>query len=296
MPTVSILLAVHNGAVFLDEAVQSVIKQTYSDWELIAVENGSTDESAMILANWSRRDHRIKLVSVPERGKNNAFNIAFGLSTAPYICFFAADDILEPSSLSLRLAPLLENPTVDFTTCLLRTTSTEAHFNNLIFPRKRSAMNFSGGSILFRRALGKKIFPLPTSLPNEDFWAALHLRAFGSGVQVPVPLYNYRIHQLNSYGYHSRFEAKRQGFLERMKAHRLFVERRQDDLPAPRQRYHQAFASALDAAERFERIPILLATLPPKDKLLLLYYCSPTLFRIRQSLFRLLSGQIELVS
>ena len=63
MPNVSILMPVKNAAEYLTECIESVIEQTYTDWELIAVNDHSNDHSADILYNFSIKDPRIKVVN-----------------------------------------------------------------------------------------------------------------------------------------------------------------------------------------------------------------------------------------
>lgn len=295
MSKVAILLAVYNGAPYLDVAIESVCNQTFTDWELLAVENGSTDQTLTILREWASKDQRIKVFVNDSKGKNQAFNRAFEESTADYICYFAADDVLHASSLEKRLKPLLEKRELAFTTCLLETISTDEKFNGIIFPKKQHSPNFSGGSIFFRRDIAKNVFPIPCSLPNEDVWTALHLKNFGHGEHIAESLYYYRIHEANSYGYHVNFEAKRKGFLSRMSAFDLFLEKYRKDLLPVQRKYLEAFREGRKNAESKRITRILMSSLPMKDRILFIYYCSPFLFWLKQRLFKLLSGKLELV-
>jgi glycosyltransferase involved in cell wall biosynthesis len=295
MGKVSILLAVHNGEGFLHEALVSICNQGYRDWELIAVENGSTDRTLSLLEEWSKREPRIKVYSLKDKGKNKAYNFAFEHSQGEYVCFFAADDVLHPRSIQDRLEPLKVDSSLDFTTCLLQTVSIDRKYDGLVFPKNKNSPNFSGGSIFFRRALAKIIFPLPEILPNEDVWTSLHLKHFGIGKHIPKCLYFYRIHQSNSYGYHVDFDSKRKGFLLRMKAYRMFLEKNINHLSEGQKSYLLCFSNARDAAEEGFIRKIVFSDLPAKDKILMIYYCSPLLFAIKQRLFKILSGKLELI-
>lgn len=295
MSKVSILFAVHNGAQYLDEAIESVCKQEYVDWELIAVENGSTDNTYDILCEWSKKDTRIKVYSLEERGKNKAYNFAFQQSKSAYLCFFAADDILHRSSLRSRLAPLLETNRFDFSTCLLQTISDDTRYDGIVYPKNKKLPNYSGGSILFNRTLADLVFPIPEFLPNEDVWTSLHLKQYGLGMHVEECLYYYRIHSTNSYGYHSDFVTKRNGFLSRMVAFREFLHRYGTTLPLNKIVYLERFSNALYACEKMEIVKIIISRLPIKDKILFIYYCSPLLFSVKQKIFKYISGKIELI-
>lgn len=295
MSKVAILLAVHNGALYLDAAIESVCKQTFTDWELLAVENGSTDNTLAILEEWALKDPRIKVFVNASKGKNEAFNRAFQESSAEYVCYFAADDVLHISSIENRLKPLLHDSSLAYTTCLLETISTDEKFNGIIFPKKQDSPNFSGGSIFFRRDIANKVFPIPPGLPNEDVWTALHLKHFGNGKHLAESLYFYRIHQANSYGYHVNFDAKRKGFLTRMAAFDLFLEKYRQELPFAQKKYLEDFTKGREHAENRRIVRILMSSLPIKDRILFVYYCSPFLFWLKQRLFKLLSGKLELV-
>ncbi len=295
MTKVSILLAVYNGELYLDEALESVCKQTFKEWELLAVENGSSDSTLKILEYWSALDKRIKVFTNTTKGKNRAFNRAFKESSAKFICFLAADDILPPMSLERRIRELIRNPQLDYSTCLLETISKDVKFNGLIFPQKRKTPNFSGGSIFFVRHIADKIFPLPEDLPNEDVWTSLHLKNFGNGIHISESLYLYRIHSNNSYGYHSSFALKREGFLKRMIAFDLFLEKYNNELSHEKVAYLGSFCSGRQAAERKKLLKILFIKLPLKDKVIFLYFCSPFLFWLKQRFIKYFSGKIELV-
>lgn len=295
MSKVAILLAVHNGAPYLDAALESVCNQSFTDWEVLAVENGSTDETLSILRKWEQKDTRIKVFVNDAKGKNRAYNRAFQESKGDFLCFLAADDILHPDSLQIRLQPMLNDDTTSFTTCLLQTISADAKFDGIVFPKNHEAPNYSGGSIFFTKDLANKVFPIPEHLPNEDVWTALHLKNFGTGKHLSTSLYYYRIHDANSYGYHVDFKSKRKGFLVRMTAFRLFLEKYNDVLPPNRLGYLRDFANGRDAAEKNQVLRILFGPLPLKDKIIFIYYCSSFLFWLKQRMFKLLSGKLELV-
>jgi glycosyltransferase involved in cell wall biosynthesis len=293
-PLVSILLAVHNGEEYLDEAIDSVRAQTLTDWELVIADNASTDATPELCRRAAAADARIRVLTVPEKGKNRAYNHAFDNSTGAYCCFFAADDVLPANSLERRVGVLRDAPDNAFSTCCLQTFSASPRYDGLLFPKDTRQPNYSGGSILFPRRLAEMIFPLPEEQPNEDTWSMLHLRAFGELRHLPEPLYLYRIHVNNSYGYDVPFETKRDGFLRRMAAYRLFERRYgKQDLPFVEE-FVRPFIRGLDAAKERDVLRILRVTaLGLSSKLLLVFYCSKTLYHIRHRWFRALSGGFQ---
>lgn len=106
MPKVTVYIPSHNYGRFLDQAVQSVIRQTMDDWELIVIDDGSTDNSLHILDRY-RTHPKIRIVEQSNKGLNVTNNIALRLSTGEYLMRLDADDYLDENIL-LVLAKVLE--------------------------------------------------------------------------------------------------------------------------------------------------------------------------------------------
>lgn len=291
---ISILLAVHNGAHFLDLAIESVCSQSFKDWELIIVENASTDQSFEIAKKWEKKDGRVKVYRNTQKGKNLAYNRAFSESKGDLICFFSADDILHKDNLKLRSEPFL-NSSFSFTTCLLKIISKNKKFDGVVMPKKKNRPNFSGGSIMFTRSFAKNIFPIPDSLPNEDLWTSLYLKYFGSGHHISLPLYFYRIHENNSYGYSQTFDEKRSSFLARMRAFTLFGNYYFSNLTHSQKIFFRNFEIGLSCVKSFSLFKIIFLRLPFSNKLIFIFYCSPFLFWLKNRFFSLFSGKLDLI-
>lgn len=97
-PKISILLPVYNGENCVLKAVQSVLTQTYPHWELIVINDGSTDETAQTLA--TIQDERVQVFHRPNQGVAAARNFGFSQATSEYIAFIDADDIWLPNKLA----------------------------------------------------------------------------------------------------------------------------------------------------------------------------------------------------
>lgn len=94
-PRVSVLMTVYNGAPYLDAAILSLLQQTFHDWELIVVENGSTDSSLSILRSYA--DPRIKIFALEKNiGRTPALRYAFDRANGSYIAVLDADDVSAP--------------------------------------------------------------------------------------------------------------------------------------------------------------------------------------------------------
>ena len=98
---VSIILPVFNAERFLSQCLDSILRQTYQDWELIAVDDGSKDGSIEILKSYEKRDNRIHIISKKNEGVSIARNIALKHTHGDYIYFVDSDDIVMPEGLMI---------------------------------------------------------------------------------------------------------------------------------------------------------------------------------------------------
>lgn len=115
MPTVSIIAPLYNKAAYVADMMQSVLSQTYSDWELLVVDNGSTDDS--FLKAQQIQDSRIRLLQSPKRGPGAARNYGLTHAKGKWIQFLDADDLLEPNHLEQQLAAAQQNPEAEIIAC-----------------------------------------------------------------------------------------------------------------------------------------------------------------------------------
>ena len=107
MPRVSIILPVYNGAATIGGALESVFAQTFTDYEIVAVDDGSTDATASVLASYG---NRIQVVSQPNRGLSAARNAGVRASSGAYISFIDDDDLWMPEKLARCVAVLDQDP------------------------------------------------------------------------------------------------------------------------------------------------------------------------------------------
>lgn len=106
LPTVSVLMPVHNGGDYLHESVSSILAQTVSNLEFIIIDDGSTDESLAILRSFAARDSRIRVVSREQRGLISTLNEGIDLAQGEWIARMDADDVALPDRLARQLDQL----------------------------------------------------------------------------------------------------------------------------------------------------------------------------------------------
>jgi glycosyltransferase involved in cell wall biosynthesis len=116
MPAVSVITAAYNVAPYLPAAIESVLSQTFSDFELLVVDDGATDESPRIAQDYARRDARVRVLHRPNGGISAARNTALREGRAPVFAILDGDDLWEPEFLASQLAVLERRPEIDLVT------------------------------------------------------------------------------------------------------------------------------------------------------------------------------------
>jgi len=114
MPLVSIIIPTYNGATYIAKTIESVIGQTFADWELLVVDDGSDDHTPAIVARFAAQDPRIRLIRQKNAGEAVARNHGI-LSMHPraeYVYFLDHDDVCESDALETLLGSLRANPGV----------------------------------------------------------------------------------------------------------------------------------------------------------------------------------------
>ena len=109
-PAVSVIMPVFNGRRYLAKAIASVLAQTFADFELIVVDDGSTDRTPEILARFAENDARIRIVSRPNTGIVGALNDAIAVARGEFLARMDADDLCEPERFAKQVEYLRAHP------------------------------------------------------------------------------------------------------------------------------------------------------------------------------------------
>jgi glycosyltransferase involved in cell wall biosynthesis len=294
MTLVSILSAVHNEADFVEEMIESVRSQSHEDWELVFVDDGSTDETVSVIQRWAGADHRIRLAGHGSKiGKVGAFNTAFRASTGDVVVLLAGDDTLPPDSLRVRVDALAATPagTPAVAFFKIRWFSEDPRFDGIVHPRGDRG-NRSGGSITMNRALADRVFPIHESLVAEDIWLGEAAEDIAEHViDVPHIVLNGRIHARNSHPRSQPFDVFNESMHRRHRAWQALADHEGLDLS----QVTRARLAALWEAERRRHAGRTTAVLqapglPVVSRLALASMSGPRLYALRRRFYRLFSG------
>jgi glycosyltransferase involved in cell wall biosynthesis len=120
LPNVSILLPAYNAAATIEAAVRSCLEQTYADFELIVVDDGSTDETLALTETIVANDQRVRIISIPHAGVTTAFNTGLAAANGNYIARMDADDRMHPQKIEKQVLFLEEHPEIGVVSCLVQ--------------------------------------------------------------------------------------------------------------------------------------------------------------------------------
>jgi peptidoglycan/xylan/chitin deacetylase (PgdA/CDA1 family) len=116
-PSISVVMAAYNAASTLDRAVRSVVAQSEAPWELIIVDDGSSDDTASRAAGWADRDHRIRVVNQSNMGASHARNRGISEARGDWIVFLDSDDTLDRRHFGLMLKAVRSTPNAGAAAC-----------------------------------------------------------------------------------------------------------------------------------------------------------------------------------
>lgn len=164
-PDVSILMPVRDGGDALERAVRSILEQTTGDWELVAVDDGSTDHTASVLTDFAALDPRIRILPLPPVGIARALQAGCDACRGGWIARMDADDWMHPERIGAQMAHARKHPDLGVVSCLVRYGGGErgygAHvdwLNTLVSPEIIALRRFiespvAHPSVMFRREL-----------------------------------------------------------------------------------------------------------------------------------------------
>src|SRR5690349_12083876 len=111
-PRVSVVMPVHNGGPFLERAVESILGQSFADFEFVIIDDGSTDSTGEVRRRHQAADHRVRVHHQEKAGLVASLNDGCSRARAPYIARMDADDIAFPERLDRQVELLDREPEV----------------------------------------------------------------------------------------------------------------------------------------------------------------------------------------
>jgi glycosyltransferase involved in cell wall biosynthesis len=197
MPKVSVIVPCYNLGQYLDEAIDSVLAQTFRDFEIVVVDDGSTDAATTSLLSDYRRPHT-RVIRMPHGGLAAARNTGIAHTGGEYLCALDADDRLEPTYLEKAVGVLQRDSSVTFVSCWLRTFGDE----NWEWTPERCDLptllceDTVLTAALVRREAVVAVGGYDTGMPVQgdedwDLWLTLVERGH-RGLILPEVLFNYR--------------------------------------------------------------------------------------------------------
>ncbi len=219
MPKVSIIMPVYQSGPYLRTCLDSVLAQSFSDFELILIDDGSTDDSAEILDEYAAKDERITVVHKENGGPSTARNLGLDMATAPYVYLPDSDDILEPDLLEKVLPemekgydvvafayqPLEENesyrkpPQITEQPREIILNTPEERYAFLAGPFRRKAIRWEFWDRIYRRDLIERwnirCYDSYRIYTDDMYFAFCHTAHASRILWMPQILYTYRIHE-----------------------------------------------------------------------------------------------------
>lgn len=177
MDKITIIVPVYNQERFLDKCLESVIEQTYRNTEIIAVDDGSTDNSPKMLDEWAKKDSRIKVIHKKNEGLSSARNVALDIATGEYIAMIDSDDFWEKDALE-TLVTLTKSNDADMVVARGRKVDTEGK----LYKSKEKDISIYGEGIISEDEFWKRS---PLNMYIIVVWSKLYKREVWENVRFP---------------------------------------------------------------------------------------------------------------
>lgn len=204
---ISVIMAAYNASAYISLAIESILNQTYTKFELIIVDDGSSDDTLAIARRYAAQDSRVKVIALEHAGVAKARNTAIEAAQYPWIAAMDADDIALPERLAKQLAAAEREPdVVVWGTYLTRIdinggtlgilqlgpTTREAYF---AIDKTKQIIELFNPTAMFRRDIALKVGGYDAQMvPSEDSELWDRMSDYGPVMVVPESLLLYRLH------------------------------------------------------------------------------------------------------
>ena len=193
MPKISIIVPVYKVEKYLDRCVESILAQTFSDFEVILIDDGSPDDCPVMCDEWAKNDARIRVIHQSNHGQAAARNRALDVAEGNYICFIDSDDYVHPKFLEILYNNLISS-NADVSVCSYKRTNKSNDVNNV----NNNSLKYSGVDFVKKGLVGD--IPCGVWL----LWDKLFKKECFDNVRLPIG----RINEDNATVYKILYEAK----------------------------------------------------------------------------------------
>lgn len=199
-PQITVLLPVYNGEQYIAEAVTSILEQTYTDFELLVMDDGSTDGTPQVLAPFAARDTRVRLYRRENRGLIATLNEGLAMASTELVARMDADDHAMPQRLALQKAFMDEHPHM----ALCGTGMEMYESGRMVTPRSNAPFDIlclfgsplAHPTVMYRRSVVLGLGGYAANMPaGEDYDLWCRIAAAGYCIDnLPQALLRYREH------------------------------------------------------------------------------------------------------
>lgn len=200
-PLVSIIMPCYNAECYIAQSIESVLAQTYQNWELLITDDGSTDKSVEIISKYSKNDDRINvMVSDEHQGIARTRNMSISRAKGRFVAFLDSDDIWYPEKLEKQVEYMLEHE-LAFTYSSYEIIDYQGNPKNRIVKDAgvmsykkylRNTIICCGTVVVDREKTGHFATPIIKTSEDMSLWLNIMKRGFDA-YPVPGPLHKYRI-------------------------------------------------------------------------------------------------------
>lgn len=217
IPSLSIAMATYNGEKFLQQQIDSILNQSYHDFELIICDDMSNDDTVQIIQSYMINYSNIKLYeNINRLGSVKNFEKVISLCHTKYIALSDQDDVWDKNKLKILIKKMKQiertnenipimihsdlkminekNQTIEKSYFKFRkyTLTNNKNLSHILGP-----CGVMGNTILMNKSLKEYILPFPDDVIVHDYWIALINEIYGKRITINQPLVNYRIHGVN---------------------------------------------------------------------------------------------------
>lgn len=199
-PKISVVMAVYNGEKYVSEAIESILNQTYKDFEFIIINDGSKDNTFELIEKYQNQDQRIKLVSRENNGLVQSLNEGIKMANGDYIARMDADDICLPTRFEEQLSYMDFNK-LDLCGSWVQTFNSQSELAILEYPEKHNDIefrsffmcSFAHPSVMIKRSIFDKIKYKNETAEDYRLWCDILSNGYKAG-NIQRVLLKYRIH------------------------------------------------------------------------------------------------------